>query len=886
MPVLSKQALREEFSRDYRKHYELEVFREKGFNRRKCPTCGRYFWSISREDCGDASHTPYSFLHKRNSEDYTGFWKKFASFFERNKHAVVQRYPVVSRWRPDLYFTMASIQDFQRLEKGKMSFEYPANPLVVPQISLRFNDIANVGVTGRHFSCFTMAGQHAFNYPKEGYWKDECIRLNFEFLTRELGVKPEELTYIEDVWAMGDFSAFGPCMESYSGGLELVNSVFMQYGLEKGARKELGMKVIDVGWGLERLLWYYNGDQTAFDSVFPKELELMEKRSHFELDRSLFQKYASISSALDVDEVKSLKEEEEKIAAALGIPVDEMKKKILPLQAMYAFADHSRTLLFALADGSLPSNVSGGYNLRVVLRRVLSFIEEFGFDFTLADIMESEARGLKDLYPELLENMESARAIIEIENKRYAESKSSARKIVAGMLEKNEKLTTEKMLQLYESNGITPELIEKVADEMKKDVSLPTEFYKKLVKEKFAEGEEKKPVLEFDVAGISATKQLYYKNLTECDANVLDVKGDLVVLDQTVFYPEGGGQAYDSGTIDGKQVLLVEKIGEVIVHKLKAGDAGVLKKGAKVKCVVDAERRARLMRHHTATHVIGAACRRVLGKHVWQAGARKEPDRAHLDITHYEKLTPEQVQQIERLANKIVLEAHPVTIKVYDRGEAEKKYGFTLYQGGGSPGKRVRVIDIDGIDAQACAGLHVDNTGKIGLIKIIKDERVQDGIDRIEFAAGSAALEFIQAREESFARAGEKLKVSIDKLPATAEKFFEEWKKASKLSDEYAERLALAEAERLRASAKGKDVRAVVDVDADMLLKLALKIIDIDSHATAVLSNKNNDLVTACGKESGKKAGDLLKEITKKFGGSGGGNDRFARGRTKEKVEF
>ena len=144
-------------------------------------------------------------------------------------HEEIERYPVVSRWRQDLYFTIASIQDFQRIENGKMSFEYNANPLIVPQICMRFTDTANVGLTGRHFTSFMMAGQHAFNYPKEGYWRDKTIELNYKVLTELVGVKKKELSYIEDVWAMGDFSEFGPCLESFSNGVEIVNSVFTQF---------------------------------------------------------------------------------------------------------------------------------------------------------------------------------------------------------------------------------------------------------------------------------------------------------------------------------------------------------------------------------------------------------------------------------------------------------------------------------------------------------------------------------------------------------------------------------------------------------------------------------------------------------------------------------
>ncbi|HLD75897.1 MAG TPA: alanine--tRNA ligase-related protein, partial [Candidatus Norongarragalinales archaeon] len=377
--MLSKKALAQTFASDYRKYYEVPLFRNEGFERFSCKLCGKGYWALEeQESCGDSAHVPYSFFREKpRSETYAGFWKKFADFWVKNGHAIIPRYPVVSRWRDDLPFTIASIVDFQRLEHGKVVFEYPANPLMVPQMCLRFPDIANIGVTGRHFSCFMMAGQHSFNHPNEGYWKEECLQYNFDFLTGVLGIPKSELIYGEDLWNMPDFSAFGPSMESFSHGLELVNSVFMQYRASGESFEELDMKVIDVGWGFERLLWFYNGTPTAYDSVFAKPLFLMKKKSGFTLDPKLLQKYASLSAGLDVESVVNVRQEKEKIASLLGLGLEELNRTISPLQAMYAIADHSRSVLFATADGALPSNAAGGYNLRVLLRRAFSFLKEY-----------------------------------------------------------------------------------------------------------------------------------------------------------------------------------------------------------------------------------------------------------------------------------------------------------------------------------------------------------------------------------------------------------------------------------------------------------------------------------------------------------------------------
>src|SRR5208283_773926 len=262
--MLSKDQLRRDFSKEPKRYYSTKLFDKEGFIRRQCKVCKKFFWTAdeSRELCGEPEHEPYSFISKKpRSVGYEEFWNKFAGFFKKNGHAIIERYPVVSRWRPDLYFTIASIQDFQRIENGKLSFEYNKNPLIVPQMCMRFNDISNVGVTGRHSTSFMMAGQHAFNYPKEGYWRDKTIALNYECLTKVVGVKKEDLSYIEDVWAMGDFSEFGPCLEFFSRGLELGNNVFTQFKYENSKTEELKGKVVDVGWGFERLIWYYTSAQ-------------------------------------------------------------------------------------------------------------------------------------------------------------------------------------------------------------------------------------------------------------------------------------------------------------------------------------------------------------------------------------------------------------------------------------------------------------------------------------------------------------------------------------------------------------------------------------------------------------------------------------------------
>ena len=459
----NKEELRKQFSKEPRKYYEVGLFKEQGFERRSCTICGKYFWSAdpSRKLCGDSSHEPYSFIKKTASNvDYAEFWGRFSKFFKKEGHAIIGSYPVVSRWRQDLYYTIAGIQDFQRIEHGKISFEYPANPLMVPQMCMRFNDIANVGVTGRHFTAFMMANQTAFNYPKEGYWRDRTIELNYKVLTELLGIKKETITYIEDVWAMGDFSEFGPSVEAFSGGLELVNNVFTQFEYTNGAIKELAGKVVDVGWGFERLLWFISGTQTVYDAVFKRQLEYIHKSSGIKPNVDLYSKLAKEFGSIDMTETNDANSIEARILQKAGVDVKQYRTEIKPLQASYAMADHARTLLFAINDGALPSNVGGGYNLRILLRRIFDFSREYGMNIDLLKLMEIHANELSGIYPNLSNGIETAKAVIDIERKRYESTKIAATRIVDTIIEKKESLTADRMKTLYESNGITPEFIE------------------------------------------------------------------------------------------------------------------------------------------------------------------------------------------------------------------------------------------------------------------------------------------------------------------------------------------------------------------------------------------------------------------------------------------
>jgi len=385
---------------------------------------------------------------------------------------------------------------------------------------------------------------------------------------------------------------------------------------------------------------------------------------------------------------------------------------------------------------------------------------------------------------------------------------------------------------------------------------------------------------------------LYYEDayIAEFEAHVLRVaENKYVVLDQTAFYPEGGGQPADHGKLKFNDtqtdVIDVQKIGNVIVHVVKGS---MPKEGDKVTGRIDWNRRVSLMRHHTATHVIMGAARRILGEHVWQSGAQKEVETSRLDISHYQRLTTEEINKIEELANDAVMQTIPVETSVKPRMEAERTYGFRLYQGGAVPGKEIRVVKTGDWEVQACGGTHVKNTGEIGIIKILHTERIQDGVERIIFAAGTQALKAIQKDEQLLRRVSEKLSAPLEKLESTTERLVTEWKEIRRERERLIKEIADLSAKKYLAKAKDIQGLKVVtqtltEENIDRLIQTASELIKEESKAVVVLcaTNKTARLVIMAGKDAVKQginARQIADEAAALLGGGGSGRPDFAQG--------
>ena len=872
---MDKNQILKEFSADPDRYYKVKLFEEQGFIRKACTKCGRFFWTLdaSRTLCPDDGTDTYSFIGDPPTTkrfDYTQAWKQVEEFFVKNNHTSVSRYPVVCRWRDDLYFTIASVVDFQRVMGSKVVFEFPANPLVVPQTCLRFNDLENVGVTGRHFSSFCMIGQHSIP-EKGGYWKDECVDLDFRLLTQQFGIKKEEVVFVEDVWSGG--GSFGSSLEYFVRGLELGNAVFTEFQGELGQHTTLDQKIIDMGAGLERFAWITNGTPTAYDCCFGPVNQILFEKIGIDSDSEMLKKYFT-EIAKEIDHFDDLNQVRRLAVKNAGIAEDQIKKIITPLEGMYLIADHLRTLIFAIADGALPSNVGGGYNLRMMLRRINGTINRLNLKLDIDELIDAHIDYLKDTYPELDQKREDVKTILKLESSRYEESKIHMKKKAEKIREKGVPSVNE-LITLYESDGITPEYLKEI-DAISE---IPSQFYSKL--SDLHQSEKKKAIAELPLEELPETETLFYKDdPMEFEAKVIKVIGDQVVLDRTSFYARGGGQEPDLGTISGFNVVNVDKHASIIVHKL---EGGVPNEGDTVSCKVDETRRSNITKNHTSTHIINVSSRGVLGSWIWQHSAFKDDDHARLDITHHSSLTDEQVKQIEDAANQMVKENYPVNIDYYDRGTAEQKYGFKIYQGGVVPVKSVRIVSIEDKDIEACGGTHVKKTGDIELIKITKTKRIQDGVVRIEFVSGPTAFQYVKDQEEESKRKEQQAVVKQQ-----LEKQREENKdKAKEKIPVFIERILDGESlEAEEINSKGKLCFTSSDNYDDYFHQnFGKKLVAKDNTAAfcgIFEAGPTIRVIIFAGEKSGVNAGDIAKELASILGGSGGGDAKFAQGGGKD----
>ncbi|QGR19055.1 alanine--tRNA ligase [Stygiolobus azoricus] len=875
--------------------YRLNFFLSNNYERKICKSCSTPFWAKdkSREVCSDVPCTDYYFFDldiKSPPLTVREARNKFLKFFERKGHTIIPPKPVLARWREDLYLTIASIVDFQPFVTSGV-VPPPANPLVISQPCIRLEDVDNVGITfGRHLTTFEMAAHHAFNYPdKQVYWKEETVSLAKEFFTEELGIPEEQLNFKESWWEGGGNA--GPSFEVTVGGLELATLVFMQYEIKGDQYVPLKLKIVDTGYGVERMAWFTQKTPTAFHAIYGNLVyKFFDKIGVNKVDDELLKTAAILAGRIDPDKPETIVRHREEVAKKMGVKFDFVNEELTRAARVFQVLDHTKTIAMMLADGLVPSNSGEGYLGRLLIRRALRVLKLLGSDVKLYELIKEQIDYWKEDFPQMLKNKDYILDVVQLEQERFEETMSKATSAISSLVKKSKEITAEDLVKLYDSNGIPPDIVAEEARKINPNVKVevPHNFYALVAKRHQSapiKGGKKEKLPQdlikiIEEKALPPTNKLYYKDQYQrsFQGKVLLSYKNYLVLDQTAFYPEGGGQIGDTGVIKvgdtEYRVVDTQKIKDYVIHILDR--EAKIPEGTIVYGEIDWQRRYRIMKHHTGTHVILAAARKVLGEHVWQAGAEKTPQKARLDITHYKMPTEEEIKKIEDLANYVINDRRPVRPFNINRIEAEMKYGVSIYAGGVPEGAEVRLIEIKDWDIEGCGGTHLSNTSEIGALKIINVEKLQDGIIRLEYVAGDVVSQYARAQEEKIKEVSKSLNTSPSQLEARVKRLLEEEEKKEQLLSSY-RRMVLSEIERIARNDVVSDVTLYVikDIYDDELIKEAMrKLTSSPKKVVLSITVREANRVVEIGVSKDLKVDKIIEKL-RSLGGKGGGKGTY-----------
>ena len=841
----------------------------------------------------------------------------FLSFFESKGHLRLPSFSLVPQNDKSILLINAGMTPMKPWFKGEE--EPPRRRVCTCQKCIRTGDIENVGKTARHGTYFEMLGNFSFG----DYFKHEAIAWSWEFLTEVVGLEPDRLypsIYLDDdeafdiwnkevgipaerIFRFGKEDNFwehgsgpcGPCSEIYYDRgpeygcgkpgctvgcdcdryIEIWNNVFSQFDNDgHGHYTELKQKNIDTGMGMERLACVCQ----------------------------------NVDSLFDVDTVMNITH---KVSQLTGAHYGETEKRDMSLRVI---TDHIRSATFMICDGILPSNEGRGYVLRRLLRRAARHGKLLGVnDPFLYQVVDTVIHENEGQYPDLREKQTYITKVIRTEEENFGRTIDGGMKIFSDLLAEH-KQKLEKIFsgadafRLYDTFGFPIDLtMEMAADE---GLSVDENAFQKLMQEQKERAREARKALgDLGWAGVEfgkdvpATEFVGYDH-SECDAKIVAIVADeelreevaagaeaVVVLDQSPFYAEMGGQVADHGTITADGVVFTV----ADVQKNKGGKfmhygrlaQGVLHVGDTVHAAIDMERRKAIQRAHSTTHLLDAALKKVLGDHVHQAGSLVEPDRLRFDFTHFEAISPEELRQVEELVNDAILEGYPVATEVLPIEEAKKKGAVAMF--GEKYGETVRVVEMSDFSVEFCGGTHVDNTAKAGPFRIKSESSVASGVRRIEATCGKLSLKAMESSQGVLSRAAQFLKTAPSGLLERMEQQANEMKQLRQALEKFKAEASLGEARQFLASAKTvKDLHVLATtrngVDTAELRTMGDFLRDKDPKAVAVIASINGEKITflaVCGKEAvarGIKAGDLVRHVSAICGGKGGGKPDSAMG--------
>ena len=855
----------------------------------------------------------------------------FLSFFETKGHLRLPSFSLIPQNDPSLLLINSGMAPMKPFFTGDQ--EPPRHRVTTCQKCIRTGDIENIGHTARHGTYFEMLGNFSFG----DYFKNEAIHWAWEFLTspewvgldpnrlypsvfagnettpaddeayriwnEEIGVPKDHIFKFgkeDNFWEHGS-GPCGPCSEIYYDRgekygcgkpgctvgcdcdryMEVWNVVFSQFNNDgQGHYTELVQKNIDTGMGLERL------------AVVCQDVD------------SLF----------DVDTVMNITN---KVTEITGASYGQSHEKDVSLRVI---TDHIRSATFMICDGVLPSNEGRGYVLRRLLRRAARHGKLLGvnepFLYKVCDTVVHENEGH---YPELLERQAYITKVIRVEEENFNKTIDAGLRIYNSMIEEHKAkgetvFSGADAFKLYDTYGFPIDLtIEMAGDE---GMTVDQEGFQKLMEEQRIRARKAREALgDLAWAGIDlglddATPTTFtgYDGKLTAEGKILAIVTDgepcssirqgeegIVVLDQTPFYAEMGGQAPDEGTITlGENVFTVtnvqkDKAGKYLHHgKMTAGSLSV---EDTVVGTVDQERREAISRAHSATHLLQAALQKVLGDHVHQAGSLNTPDHIRFDFTHFSAITEEEIQEITEFVNDAILEGLPITTMVMSIEEAKKEGAMALF--GEKYGDSVRVVSMGDVSKELCGGTHLTNTAKIGSFTVISEGSVASGVRRIEALVGKENLRLAAANTFQLRKAASVMKTTPQEVLTRLDQVVREGKELRQQLDQMQSKLLASDAERFLYAAKKVEGLNVItttlsSMSAGALRKIGDMLREKDESVVAVLSSVSDEKITfnaVCGKKAvaaGIKAGDLIRTVTAITGGSGGGKPDSAMGGGKD----
>ncbi len=836
----------------------------------------------------------------------------FLAFFSERGHQVVASSPLVPGNDPTLLFTNAGMVQFKDVFLGddKRKYKRATSSQRCVRAGGKHNDLENVGYTSRHHTFFEMLGNFSFG----DYFKEEAIKFAWEFLTVELGLSPDKLwvtVYEEDdeamdiwlntikvsrdrfsrlgaknnFWAMGDTGPCGPCSEIFydhgpdvPGGppgsadedgdryVEIWNLVFMQSERgEDGELSALPKPSVDTGMGLERIAAVMQGVHSNYD------IDL----------------FANLISAT---------------AKILGVKNDGSS-------SMNVIADHIRACSFLIVDGVLPGNEGRGYVLRRIIRRAVRHGKKLGVDnIFLHKLVEPLCREMGDAYPELVEAKAHVEKVLKNEEQRFAETLDQGMEILESAISDldGDRLSGDVVFKLYDTYGFPLDLTADIARERGLTVDR-TGFEEQMeAQRKRARGaskfKAKVPVGSLSLAGRGAEAKSRFTGydattgtsklalLFKDGEEVTSAKAGeevALVLQETPFYAESGGQVGDTGVIDSEGGLFVvsdtQKSGETIVHfgKVKSGRIRV---GCNAEARVNVARRAAILLNHSATHLMHAALRQVLGSHVLQKGSLVAPDRLRFDFSHYEAVPDEQLREIESLVNEQIRNNVGAETNLMPYDDAVSSGAMALF--GEKYDDEVRVLRFGDFSVELCGGTHVSRAGDIGLFKITSEGGVASGVRRIEAVTGQGALQWIDENQRLLGEVAAMLRSTSAQAPSKVEHLLKRSKELEKelaatkqkllmggdaINDEVIEVAGVKILSARIDGADAKTLRDAVDRYKDKLQTAVVVLGSVDDGKVRLAAGVTRDTIDRI------KAGDVIHAVAEQVGGRGGGRADFAQ---------